>query len=109
MNRRDVLRVGSLPLVDLTLGRFFAARAAADTPQPRGRAKACIVLFMWGGPAHQDTWDPKPNAPDVYRGEFGTIPTAVPGLRVCEHLPELSKRADRLCLIRSMTHPDVNH
>jgi hypothetical protein len=64
---------------------------------------------MWGGPAQQDTWDLKPDAPAEYRGEFKPIPTAVPGLQICEHLPRLAKRADRLCLIRSMTHADVNH
>src|SRR5262245_43946873 len=64
---------------------------------------------MWGGPAQQDTWDLKPDAPDVYRGEFKPIQTTVPGLRICEHLPLLARQADRLCLIRSMTHNDVNH
>lgn len=112
MNRRDLLRVGSLPLFDLTLGRFLAGRATASeasSDRPRGRARACIVLFMWGGPAHQDTWDPKPNASDVYRGEFSTIATRVPGYRVCEHLPRLADRADKLAVIRSMTHNDVDH
>jgi hypothetical protein len=64
---------------------------------------------MWGGPAQQDTWDPKPGAPAEYRGEFKPIATSVPGLQVCEHLPQLAKRAGKLAVIRSMTHPDVNH
>jgi hypothetical protein len=64
---------------------------------------------MWGGPAQQDTWDLKPDAPDVYRGEFKPIRTTVPGLQICEHLPMLAARAHELCLIRSMTHNDVNH
>lgn len=64
---------------------------------------------MWGGPAQQDTWDLKPDAPDVYRGEFKPIATSVPGLQISEHLPMLAKRAHELCLIRSMTHNDVNH
>jgi hypothetical protein len=64
---------------------------------------------MWGGPAQQDTLDMKPDAPDVYRGEFKPIATTVPGLRICEHLPRLAQRAQDLCLIRSMTHTDVNH
>src|SRR5439155_11439727 len=75
----------------------------------RGRAKACIFLFMWGGPAQQDTWDPKPSAPADYRGEFKTIPTSLPGVRVCEHLPRLARMMDRLALIRSMTHGEVDH
>jgi hypothetical protein len=64
---------------------------------------------MWGGPAQQDTWDMKPDAPDVYRGEFRPIATSVPGLQICEHLPRLAQRADKLALIRSMTHDNVDH
>ena len=104
--RREVLRAGALSLFGLGLPNLLRA---SDRPTPPKTAKACIVLFMWGGPAQQDTWDPKPDAPDVYRGEFLPIPTAVPGLHLCEHLPELARRADRLCVVRSMTHPDVNH
>jgi uncharacterized protein (DUF1501 family) len=104
VRRRDFLRVGSLGLFGLGL----PATAAADN-RPGARAKACIVLFMWGGPAQQDTWDMKPDAPEAYRGEFRPIATAVPGLRICEHLPRLAKRAKDLCLIRSMTHADMNH
>lgn len=109
MNRRDVLRVGALPLVGLGLPQLLAGRAPAANRSSFGRAKACIVLFMWGGPAHQDTWDPKPESPSDYRGEFSTIATRTPGLRVCEHLPKLAERTNRLAVIRSMTHNDVDH
>jgi hypothetical protein len=105
--RRDVLRAGALSLFGLGLPSLL--RAAEPPAAPKPRAKACILLFMWGGPAQQDTWDMKPDAPDVYRGEFKPVQTAVPGLQVCEHLPKLAKRAKDLCLIRSMTHSDVNH
>ena len=81
------------------------ARAAAAPP----RARACLLLFMWGGPAHQDTWDLKPAAPAEVRGEFKPIATNVPGIQICEHLPRLAQRADQLAIIRSMTHTDVNH
>jgi hypothetical protein len=64
---------------------------------------------MWGGPAQQDTWDMKPDAPEVYRGEFRPIRTTIPGLQICEHMPRLAQRADRLALIRSMTHNNVDH
>ena len=103
--RRAVLRAGALSLFGLGLPQLLQARERATGR----RAKACIVLFMWGGPAQQETWDMKPDAPDAYRGEFKSIPTAVTGLRVCEHLPLLAQRAKELCLIRSMTHSDVNH
>jgi hypothetical protein len=113
MGRREFLRAGSLGLFGLGLPDLLKARAvgagAASEALPRGRAKACILLFMWGGPAHQDTWDMKPAAPAEFRGEFKPIPTNVPGLQVSEHLPLLARRADKLAVIRSMTHEDVNH
>src|SRR5262245_1494806 len=90
--RREFLRAGSVPLFGLSLPQLLRARGAT-IPAPGqpsfGRAKACIVLFMWGGPAHQDTWDLKPRAPVEYRGSFQPIATTVPGLQVCEHLPRL--------------------
>jgi uncharacterized protein (DUF1501 family) len=107
VERRDVLRAGTLSLFGLGLPDLLHARETA--PPARRHAKACIVLFMWGGPAQQDTWDMKPDAPDVYRGEFKPIRTTVPGLQICEHLPMLARRAHELCLVRSMTHNDVNH
>jgi uncharacterized protein (DUF1501 family) len=102
--RREFLRAGALSLFGLGLPELLAAPSTR-----RGRAKACIVLFMWGGPAQQDTWDLKPDAPEAYRGEFRPIQTTVPGLQICEHLPRLAQRADKLALIRSMTHDNVDH
>src|SRR4051794_23010163 len=90
--RREFLRAGSLPLFGIGLPQLLQgqARAAeAGVIRPRGKAKACILLFMWGGPAHQDTWDMKPNAPEEFRGEFKPIQTNVTGLQICEHLPQL--------------------
>lgn len=109
--RRELLRVGGLGLFGLTLRQWLAGEPARAASQDDsfGRAKACIFLFMWGGPAQHDTWDLKPDAPAEIRGEFKPIPTVTPGLQICEHFPELSKRTDRLTLIRSMTHGDVNH
>src|SRR3954471_19315273 len=107
IDRREFLRAGGLSLFGLGLAHLLQARARAEMPRPR--ARACILLFMWGGPAQQDTWDMKPDAPDVYRGEFRPIATTVPGLQICEHLPRLARRAHRLALIRSMTHNDVDH
>jgi len=111
--RRDVLRAGSLGFLGLTWPRLLAGRAVAETANASGasfgRAKSCILLYMWGGPAHQDTWDLKPDAPREIRGEFQPIDTAVPGIRICEHLPLLAQRAERLAIVRSLTHTDVNH
>jgi hypothetical protein len=105
MGRREILRAGSLGLFGLGLPRLLQAKE-----EPRRRtAKACIVLFMWGGPAHQDTWDLKPDAPAEYRGEFRPIASKIPGIQICEHLPRLARMTDRLAIIRSMTHGDVDH
>jgi len=106
LDRRAVLQAGAASLFGLGLPGLLAARAASPR---RGPAKACIVLFMWGGPAQQDTWDLKPDAPADYRGEFKPIATKVPGVQIGEHLPLLASRMDRLALIRSLTHDDVNH
>jgi hypothetical protein len=113
MGRREFLRAGSLSLVGVGLPQLLQAQAAmsasAALVSSGKRAKACILLFMWGGPAHQDTWDMKPGAPAEYRGEFKPIATNVPGIQICEHLPRLARHADKLALVRSMTHTDVDH
>jgi len=74
-----------------------------------GRAKRCILLFMWGGPSHLDTFDPKPDAPAEVRGPFAAIDTVVPGLLVCEHFQQVASIADRLAVVRSLTHDDPAH
>src|SRR5262245_15705828 len=107
LSRREWLRVGGLGAAGLSLPILKAGRAAADIRQrdPRpssfGRAKSCIVLFLFGAPAHQDLWDLKPEAPVEVRGEFRPIPSSVPDLFVGEHLPGLAQRAHRYALIRS--------
>jgi hypothetical protein len=68
-----------------------------------------ILVFMSGGLSHIDSFDMKPGAPDGIRGEFQPIDTNVAGLRICEHLPELARRADRWAVVRSMSHPNTNH
>jgi len=108
MGRREFLRAGSLGLFGLSMSQMWQAQAAKKETL-KGKAKACILLFMWGGPAQQDTWDMKPNAPAEYRGDFKQIQTTIPELQVCEHLPRLAQRAHKLAVIRSMTHNDVNH
>ncbi len=112
-SRRQVLRAGSLGLLGLSLPELLRGRAIAEADRPRegtfGGAKSCILLFMWGGPAHQDTWDLKPEAPAEIRGEFKPTATKVPGIQICEHFRQLSLRTDKLAIIRSMTHGDVDH
>jgi hypothetical protein len=113
LHRRDALRAGSLGLFGLGLSDLLRARMAlsaeAAPPASFGRAKSCILLFMWGGPAHQDTWDLKPEAPVEIRGEFKPIATKVPGIQICEHFGRMAERTDKLAIVRSMTHTDVDH
>jgi Protein of unknown function (DUF1501) len=116
LNRRDVLRAGSLSLFGLGLPDLLAGRSLAESTIQTGlsqgsfgRAKACILLFMWGGPAQQDTWDLKPNAPAEVRGPFQPISTRMPDIRICEHFPRIAERTDKLAIVRSMTHNNVDH
>src|SRR5260370_16299195 len=74
-----------------------------------GRTKACVVIYLFGGPSQIDTFDLKPDAPVEFRGEFRPIATNVHGVRICEHLPKLARQADKNCLIRSMNHPHPRH
>jgi hypothetical protein len=114
LTRREALRVGGLGLLGLSWPAWLRGRAAA-AERPRkpvgsfGKAKACILLFNYGGPAHQDTWDLKPDAPKEIRGEFNPIATSVPGTTISEHLPRLAALAHRYTIIRSVTHRDNDH
>lgn len=106
-SRRELLRIGGLSLLGLSSAELARLRAAAPDPTPRGgerRRNACIFVFLFGGPSHIDLWDLKPDAPAEIRGEFRPIDSVVPGMQFCEHLPNLARAADKLCLLRSMTH-----
>lgn len=112
--RREFLQVGSLATLGWTLGD--ALRAEASTASSAARAKsassACdsiIQIYLPGGVAHQEFVDPKPAAPVEYRGEMDSIPTALPGVRFNELMVETAKVADRLTVIRSMTHTEAAH
>ena len=105
-SRRHWLRATGLGLTGLGsdwLCRLQAASAADATSPPR-QSQACVFIFLFGGPSHIDLWDMKPHAPVEVRGEFQPVATNAPGIRLCEHLPRLSRQADKLILLRSMTH-----
>jgi uncharacterized protein (DUF1501 family) len=107
VSRRSFLRIGSLSALGPALPDFLRLRAA-DKP-PEAKAAACILLWMQGGPSHHDTFDPKPDAPAEVRGEFGTVATALPGVRLCEHLPRLARRTDLFSIIRGHDPRNGSH
>jgi uncharacterized protein DUF1501 len=104
--RRQFLSCG-VGTFGLSLANYLDLRAAGRATT--GRAKSCIVLYCWGGMSHHETWDPKPNAPAEYRGEFAPIATAVPGIRIGEHMPRLARHTDKLAIIRSIHHRSSAH
>ncbi len=107
LSRREFLRVGGLA-AGLSLPALLAGQARGSENR-RGKARACIQLFMWGGPSQLETFDLKPHAPDGIRSLFHPIATNVPDIQICEHLPRLAQRADRYAILRSVTHTGVNH
>jgi len=108
-DRREVLRAGGIGL-GLLLPDWFRVRAAGPTPKGTfGRAKSVIILYLHGGHAQQETWDPKPEGPSPERGEFGAIRTSVPGVQISELLPQSARLVHKLALIRSLTHGNANH
>jgi len=107
MTRRGFVRTGALGLVGLSLPGLLQAEKTATFVA--ARAKSCILFFLEGGPAHQDTWDMKPDAPAEYRGEFKPISSTLSGVSVCEHLPMLSQQMHHFALIRSVHHKIVDH
>src|SRR6187397_1637135 len=102
ITRRELLTAGTLALLAPGLG-------ASSRLPGAGRAKAVILLDLFGGPSHIDSFDPKPDAPAEVRGEFGTIPTRHAGVRFSEHVPRLARLADRFCLIRTVSHRYNSH
>jgi uncharacterized protein (DUF1501 family) len=109
-DRRDLLTVGALCGMSLCLPDVFRAQARATSGKGSfGRAKSAIVLYLHGGHAQQETWDPKPDGPFPERGEFGAIATRVPGVRISELLPCSAQVMDKIAVIRSLSHPNANH
>src|SRR5450759_1761951 len=111
--RRELMRIGSIGLMGLSLPHFFlwrdqtkAGDAAGKSPGARGweSAKSVIMVFLQGGPSHIDIWDPKPDAPANIRGEFKPIPTRIKGTFISEHMPMMAQHLDKATLIRSKSY-----
>src|SRR5215213_1351096 len=97
LHRRDaMLRLGHVGLGGLTLPGLLAAQAQAVEASRARKAKACILVYLWGGPPQQDTFDLKPDAPDGIKSQFQPISTAVPGIQICDQLPQIAKCVDKL-------------
>jgi len=108
MTRRDALKRGIAGAAGLALMNPLSQRA--QSAQLTAKAKSVIQIWMWGGPSHLDTFDPKPDAGDDYTGPLkNTIPTNVDGIRIGESLPKLAMQADKYAIIRSMTHGNNGH
>src|SRR4051794_18179699 len=111
VTRRDLLQLGGMGLSGLAFDRSasrVSAESVTDLPQ-FGKAKACILLFLFGAPSQHETFDPKPDAPVEIQGELRDIATSLPGVPFCEGLPKTARIADRLTTVRSMSHPFPLH
>lgn len=118
MSRRGVIQAGALSVFGLTLGDYLRQTAHADevrsangaVNRKEGKCKSVIQIYLPGGSPHQETWDPKPEAPIEYRGPLGVVKTKIPGVCFSEHLPRCAAIADKMTVIRSITGriPDHN-
>lgn len=106
INRRNFMQIGAFG-AGLTLADMLRAKAATGPATSQsGKAKAAIMVILPGGPSHIDMYDPKPNAPAEFRGEFKTISTNVPGIQISEHMPKQAQMMDKLSIVRSLVAND---
>ena len=105
-NRRNFLSVGFLSTLGISLNEVLALESKSTLPV---KAKSVINIFLPGGMAHQESWDPKIYAPIEYRGPLGSIPTVIPGVHFSENMPMTAKIADKITVVRSMTHGEAAH
>ena len=103
LSRRTMIQLGSLGL-----GGAASSLLAAPAAKPRPDT-SCIMFFLDGGPSHHETFDPKPEAAENVRGQFGAIGTTVPGLQICDRLPLLAAQAHNYSVIRSLHHGNNSH
>jgi hypothetical protein len=110
ISRREILRIGGLGLAGLSLPGLLRLESQAEASATGHREQRSVILmWMQGGPSHIDTFDPKPNAPAEIRGEFGVIPTVLPGVQISEHLPHLARNLDKFSIIRSGYSYNAGH
>jgi hypothetical protein len=109
ISRRAFVRFAGASTCALTFGGFDRTAIATGATLDFQPIRACIFLFYYGGPSHIDTYDMKPDAPVEVRGDFQSISTKVPGLRICEHLPRMAQVMDKVAIVRSMHHSSTLH
>jgi uncharacterized protein (DUF1501 family) len=109
ISRRSFLQAGLLGVGGLSLTDYFGLRQAQAASGTRGRETSVILFWLSGGPGHMETWDPKPDAPAVYRGPLGSIATAVAGVRLGELLPGQAQRLNHLTVLRTVNHGSGDH
>ena len=108
IDRRGFVKAGALGMAGLSLPQVLKAESAVD-PAKTSKEKSVIILWQRGGPSQHETWDPKPDAPQDYRGAFGAMSTNVPGIQICDLLPKCAKVMDKFSIIRSLYHTDAGH
>ncbi len=107
-DRRNFLRASAAGVMASGLPLAPSLASTADVPG-MGQAKSVLLVLLSGGPSQLDMWDPKPEAPAEVRGEFSTIATTIPGVRIGEHMPKLAQQTDRWSIVRTLSHPEHNH
>ena len=105
VGRRDFIQTGLGALGGIGLSQMLRMQASAASKSDT----RCIFIWLDGGPSHYETFDPKPDAPSEIRGEFGTVPTTVPGVHFSEKFPKLAKTFDQFTVVRSIAHAQNNH
>ena len=110
MNRRQAMLAGSLGTMSLQFPGVVMGSDEVDSSGVAVRSdKSCIFVLLCGGPSHVDTWDMKPNAPAEYRGAFGATSTNVPGIQICDMLPQCAAVQNKWSIIRSLHHTNAGH
>src|SRR5438132_1493753 len=107
LTRREFIQVGGSSVLGLSLAELLRLRA--ETDYQVGQARSVIFLWLWGGPAQLDTWDPKPNAPLDFRGPFAAIATRTAGVRVTELFPQIAAIQDKFAIVRSLATSSNDH
>ena len=109
LDRRSFVKAGLLGAAGLSLGQLLQSEARASAESQPTKQPSVIILWMRGGPSHIDMWDPKPDAPVEYRGEFGVMNTKVPGIMLSDMLPQCARIMDKWSIVRSLHHGDAGH